>query len=95
MRFKDLANRAKRIVDERGGVESLKQDAMELKDIAKRPGRTGDKAKAAAEALKRPGARRRGEAEPSAPDAGRGEAGPSAPDAGAGAPPGGGPPPGA
>ena len=34
MDFKKLADRAKRTVDKRGGPESLKEDAAELKDIA-------------------------------------------------------------
>jgi hypothetical protein len=56
MRFGDLVNKAKKVVDQRGGTEALKQDAEELKDIARGPGNTQDKAKRAAEALKDPGA---------------------------------------
>lgn len=56
MRFGDLVNKAKRVVDQRGGTEALKQDAEELKDIARGRGTTQDKAKRAAEALKEPGA---------------------------------------
>jgi hypothetical protein len=44
------------LVNKRGGTESVKQDAGELKDIASGPGSLGDKAKAAADALKDPGA---------------------------------------
>jgi hypothetical protein len=55
MDLNKLAKRAKRIVDQRGGVESLKQDASELRDIASQPGSLRDKAKAAAAALKDPG----------------------------------------
>jgi hypothetical protein len=51
-----LADQAKRIVDERGGVESLKEDARELRDIARGEGTAKEKAKRAAEALKDPGA---------------------------------------
>ncbi len=51
-----LAKQAKRIVDKRGGVESLKEDANELRNIAGQPGSLRDKAKAAAAALKDPGA---------------------------------------
>jgi hypothetical protein len=51
-----LADRAKNIVDKRGGTGSLKQDAEELKDIAKGEGSVKDKAKAAADAVKEPGA---------------------------------------
>lgn len=56
MRLNDLMNRAKRIVDQRGGTDALKEDAQELKDIASGKGTTQDKAKRAAEALKEPGA---------------------------------------
>jgi hypothetical protein len=69
MDLNKLAKQARRIVDQRGGMESLKQDANELKDIAGQPGSLREKAKAAAAALKDPGAR--GEtgapAEPAAP----------------------------
>jgi hypothetical protein len=51
-----LTAKAKAVIARRGGTESLKQDADELKDIAKGPGTTGDKAKAAYEAIKDPGA---------------------------------------
>ncbi len=56
MRFGDLVNKAKKVVDQRGGTEALKQDADELKDIARGQGSAQDKAKRAAEALKDPGA---------------------------------------
>lgn len=52
----NIANKAKDAVEKRGGTDSLKQDAEQLKGIAKGPGSFSDKAKAAAEALKRPGA---------------------------------------
>jgi hypothetical protein len=51
-----LAGKAKEIIDERGGIEALKEDAAELKEIATGEGSLTDKAKAAAEALKEPGA---------------------------------------
>ena len=57
MNLKSLLNKGKKIVDERGGVESLKQDAAQLKDIAKGKGSLTDKAKDAAAAIKEPGAR--------------------------------------
>lgn len=63
-----LAGKAKEIIDERGGVEALKEDAAELKDIATGEGSLADKAKAAAEALKDPGAK--GEEPPAANPAG-------------------------
>jgi hypothetical protein len=57
MGLSDLVNRAKEIVQRRGGTESLKQDAEELKDIARSEGSAGDKLKKGAEALKEPGAK--------------------------------------
>jgi hypothetical protein len=57
MDFKSLQRRAKQLIDRRGGTESLKADAEELKDIAKGPGTVADKAKRAGEALKDPGAK--------------------------------------
>ncbi len=56
MRLNDLVNKAKRVVDQRGGTDALKEDAQELKDIASSKGSAQDKAKRAAEALKEPGA---------------------------------------
>ena len=53
--FRRLADQAKKIVDKRGGTESLKGDAEELKDIATGQGSLKDKAKAATEAVKEPG----------------------------------------
>jgi hypothetical protein len=50
-----LAKKAKRMVDKRGGVGALKDDAEELKHIAGRKGSAADKAKQAANALKDPG----------------------------------------
>jgi hypothetical protein len=54
--FKKLADKAKGAVEQRGGVDSLKGDAQELRDVAKGGGSLKDKAKAAAEAVKEPGA---------------------------------------
>src|SRR5215218_9343562 len=56
MNLGQLASKAREIVQRRGGTESLKEDAEELKGIASGSGSTADKAKAAAEALKDPGA---------------------------------------
>jgi hypothetical protein len=53
--FKKLGQQAKVLVDKRGGTDALKQDAEQLKSIAKGSGSFADKAKAAAEALKTPG----------------------------------------
>jgi hypothetical protein len=54
--LKKLTERAKQLVDKRGGTESLKEDAEELRDIAGGRGSVTDKAKEAVEAIKDPGA---------------------------------------
>jgi hypothetical protein len=51
-----LTDQAKKLVEKRGGTDALKEDAEELKDIATGEGRLKDKAKAAADAVKDPGA---------------------------------------
>jgi hypothetical protein len=56
MNFKSLQRKAKHLIDRRGGTDSLKADAEELKDIAMGPGSFTDKAKRAGGALKDPGA---------------------------------------
>jgi hypothetical protein len=56
MNLKRLTDRAKNLVNKRGGTDALKEDAEELKDIAKGEGSLKDKAKAAGEAVKEPGA---------------------------------------
>jgi hypothetical protein len=56
MNLGKLAGQAKKLIDKRGGTESLKEDAMELKNIAGEKGSLTDKAKDAADALKDPGA---------------------------------------
>jgi hypothetical protein len=53
--FKKLADKAKDVVEKRGGTDALKKDAQELRDIAKGKGSLKDKAKAAADAVKDPG----------------------------------------
>ena len=55
MDFKKLIDKGKKMVDDRGGVDSLKEDAQELADIAKGKGSLSDKAKEAAAAVKQPG----------------------------------------
>ncbi len=55
MNFRGLSSKAKELVEKRGGTESLKQDAEQLKGIAKGSGSISDKAKAAVSALKEPG----------------------------------------
>ncbi len=56
MNLKRLTDQAKKIVNKRGGTGALKDDADELKDIATSKGSLKDKAKAAGEAIKDPGA---------------------------------------
>jgi len=56
-KLKDVAEKAKDQVDKRGGTEALKEDVEELKGIAKGEGSAKDKAKAAADAVRNPGAR--------------------------------------
>ena len=51
-----LTDQAKKIVNKRGGTGALKEDADELKDVATGQGSLKDKAKAAGEAIKDPGA---------------------------------------
>ena len=50
-------------IEKRGGTESLKEDATELTEIAKRKDSLGDKAKAAKDAISKPGADRPAESE--------------------------------
>ena len=57
MDFKSMQRKAQQLIDKRGGTDSLKADAEELKNIAKGPGSVTDKAKRAGEALKDPGAK--------------------------------------
>jgi hypothetical protein len=66
MDFKRLSQQAKHLFDRRGGSKSLKKDADELRDIARGEGSLSDKAKAAADAIKEPGAREPGAREPGA-----------------------------
>jgi hypothetical protein len=54
--FKRLADKAKDVVDKRGGTESLKEDLDELRGIAKGEGSLKDKAMEAKDAVKDPGA---------------------------------------
>jgi hypothetical protein len=56
MDFGSLTKKAKQLVNRRGGMDALKDDATELKDIAGGRGSMTDKAKEAADALKDPGA---------------------------------------
>jgi hypothetical protein len=56
MKLSNLFNKAKKTIDDRGGMDALKQDAEELKDVATSKGSLTDKAKAATDAVKQPGA---------------------------------------
>lgn len=55
MDLSKLTDQAKKLIQDRGGMDSLKEDAQELKDIATGEGSITDKAKAAVEAVKDPG----------------------------------------
>jgi hypothetical protein len=52
----DLLTKAKDLFTRRGGAEAAKEDAAELKDIAKSDDSMTEKAKDAVEAIKDPGA---------------------------------------
>ena len=67
MDWKTLAGEARQVVDKRGGPESVKEDAAELKDIAQGKGTVAEKLKAAAEALKEPGAHEGATPQPQSP----------------------------
>ncbi|HVO55923.1 MAG TPA: hypothetical protein VMT37_16050 [Solirubrobacterales bacterium] len=56
MKLSNLFNKAKKTIDDRGGMDALKADAEELKDVATSKGSLTDKAKAATDAIKEPGA---------------------------------------
>ena len=56
MTFGDIVNKAKTVIDERGGIGALKDDASELAGIVQSDGSLMDKAKQAASAIKDPGA---------------------------------------
>jgi hypothetical protein len=56
MDLNKLTDQAKKLIDDRGGTDALKEDATELKDIATGEGSLTDKAKAALDAVKDPGA---------------------------------------
>lgn len=56
MNLGKLASQAKQLIQKRGGMESLAEDAKELKSIATKDESLVDKAKDAASALKDPGA---------------------------------------
>jgi hypothetical protein len=51
-----LADKAREMFNKRGGTDAAKEDVQELKDIQAGEGSLSDKAKAAVDALKDPGA---------------------------------------
>jgi hypothetical protein len=65
--FKKLAQSASDLVNKRGGMKSVQEDANELMNIAKGEGSLSDKAKRGADALKQPGARREQSGPPQQP----------------------------
>ncbi len=56
MNFKKLSDQAKAAIDKRGGTEGLKGDLAGLKEVAAGKGTFKEKAKAAKDRLKEPGA---------------------------------------
>jgi hypothetical protein len=56
MDWKQIADRANQVVNQRGGAQSVKEDACKLKEIIQGQGTTEDKLKRAMEALRDPGA---------------------------------------
>jgi hypothetical protein len=52
----DIMSKAKELFTRRGGAEAAKEDAQEVKDIARSDASVGDKAKQGFEAVKDPGA---------------------------------------
>jgi hypothetical protein len=56
MNLGSLTSKAKELFTRRGGKDAAKEDAQELKDIARSEGSIGDKAKEGFEAVKDPGA---------------------------------------
>lgn len=55
MKFNRITDKAKQMIDKRGGMDALKEDLQEVKDVAAGRGSLRDKARAAADALKTPG----------------------------------------
>lgn len=55
MKFNRITDKAKQMLDKRGGMDALKEDLQEVKDVAAGRGSLRDKARAAADALKTPG----------------------------------------
>lgn len=56
MDWTKVADKAQEVIDKRGGMQSVGEDAEELREIAERQGTLSEKLKAAAAAVKEPGA---------------------------------------
>lgn len=56
---REVADKAQDVVEDRGGVESLKQDAQELREVLQGDGGLIEKAQEAAKAVQEPGDGRR------------------------------------
>jgi len=56
MGLEDIGDKAKEVVEQRGGADALKEDAMEVKDDVTQEGSMADKAKDVIEDVKDPGA---------------------------------------
>jgi hypothetical protein len=65
MNLSNLTSRVKNLINTRGGMDSVKEDAQELKDIAGRDESATEKTKDAVDAIRDPGAP--GEDKPTAP----------------------------
>jgi hypothetical protein len=76
--LRNLADKAKELIDKRGGTGSLKEDADELRGIASRDESLVDKAKDAVEAVKDPGADATAEPAPAPTEAPEDPVGPGA-----------------
>jgi polyhydroxyalkanoate synthesis regulator phasin len=55
MDLKKMVDKAKDMVEDRGGTDALKEDAQEVADAVKEKGSITDKAKDVVEAVKDPG----------------------------------------
>ena len=56
MDFSKITQKAKQLIDKRGGMESVKEDALEVKDVLGKDESLAHKAEDAVEAVKDPGA---------------------------------------
>jgi len=65
--WEKLAKKANEVLEKRGGVKSVQQDAGELGEIAKGDGTLSEKARAAMKAIKEPGAHEQGTSSPEGP----------------------------